>query len=375
MRIGIDYRAVTAAPLSGIARQVMALEQALLSRSGTDVVRFTAGPMDHPHRARACCPPWPSPAQGLHRPQERLKFELGFLPRALRETRMDAYIATANAGLPAWRPPRQVRYVVLLHDVFQLTMDNRHDHWMKAAVYRQFDRLEIGHSVRLADQIWCPSRFTMQEASKLFPRRTGRMHVLPNAVPPMAIPATEPMKGLPSRGFWLLVGTREPRKNVPWFLEQWSAVRAGHADEVPELVLVGSSGDVPENLRALPGCHFVSGISDAQLQALYASADRLWQPSRAEGFGLPAVEALWHGTPVAVARGSALDEVVPGDCVRFDPDDGSGLQQLMLRLARTGRQPAENAEGLIQWASRYDLPDYQKKVWGLLDRLLDKVDR
>ncbi|MEN1226717.1 glycosyltransferase, partial [Pseudomonas aeruginosa] len=63
------------------------------------------------------------------------------------------------------------------------------------------------------------------------------------------------------------------------------------------------------------------------------TAERLWQPSYAEGFGLPVVEALSVGTPVAVASGTSLDEITPPSAPRFSPTDGAALERLMLRLA------------------------------------------
>ena len=78
---------------------------------------------------------------------------------------------------------------------------------------------------------------------------------------------------------------------------------------MPPLVLVGSLDHLPEEQRGLPGLHALGGLDDAELHALYRQAERLWQPSYAEGFGLPVVEALSVGTPVAVASGTSLDEV------------------------------------------------------------------
>lgn len=133
--------------------------------------------------------------------------------------------------------------------------------------------------------------------------------MLHNLVPQFT-EAPEPLpEGLPAR-YWLVVGTREPRKNMAFFLAQWQASRARDPN-VPDLVLVGHASDVPATLGDLPGLHWRNGLSDGQLQALYRHAAYLWQPSYAEGFGLPVVEALSVGTPVAVARGSALDEVAP----------------------------------------------------------------
>ena len=168
MRVGLDYRPVTAAPWSGIARQVLALEAALLQRPGVEVLRFTACPADHPHRRLAECPARPSPADGLHRPRERFHFEVRFLPRAIRAQRLDLYIATANTGLPPCCAPAGTRYALLLHDVFQLTLDNYHASLARALAYRLIDWAGTARSLRLADAVWTPSRYTAQAAASCF---------------------------------------------------------------------------------------------------------------------------------------------------------------------------------------------------------------
>ena len=50
---------------------------------------FSEAPLAHPQRETALCPAWPSPLEGLQRPQVRLRFERKFLPQALREHRID----------------------------------------------------------------------------------------------------------------------------------------------------------------------------------------------------------------------------------------------------------------------------------------------
>ena len=123
MRVALDYRPATVAPSSGIARQVVALEDALRARGNTEVVLFSEAPLEHPQRQTAVCPAWASPLDGLQRPQVRLRFERGFLPRALHEQQIDLYIATANMGLPLCRKPAGTRYVLVLHDLFQFHMN------------------------------------------------------------------------------------------------------------------------------------------------------------------------------------------------------------------------------------------------------------
>ncbi|MGK4557429.1 glycosyltransferase, partial [Pseudomonas aeruginosa] len=222
MRIGLDYRTVGSSPHSGISRQVYAMEQALESLPGTQVTRFTVAPLDDPLRQRAVCPPWGCPRTAMHQPHQRLRFEAGFLPRALREQDIDLYISTFNMGLPLPPRPPGVRYALLIHDLFQITLKNYHANRLKALVYRVSDYLSIAYALRVADRVWTPSQYSADEAVRLFPGVAGKVRVLPNQVDGFAgEPADLSARGLPPR-YWLLVGTRELRKNVPWFVRAWA---------------------------------------------------------------------------------------------------------------------------------------------------------
>ncbi len=200
MRVALDYRPATVAPSSGIARQVLALEQALRARDDTDVVLLSEAPLDPPQRETAVCPAWASPLEGLQRPQVRLRFERGFLPRAIHEQRIELYIATANMGLPLCRKPAGTRYVLVLHDLFQLTQRNFHRSRLKALAYRLIDGASIAWSVWQADRVWCPSQFSCDEAARLFPWARAKFRVLNNLVPAFTA-APEPLPCATKGGF------------------------------------------------------------------------------------------------------------------------------------------------------------------------------
>ncbi|MCH8181287.1 MAG: glycosyltransferase family 4 protein [Proteobacteria bacterium] len=369
MKVGLDFRAVTAAPKSGVARQTLALHECVRRRAGTEVLALTAAPADHPHRHKAVCPVFASPVDGLHRPAERWRFERHFLPEAITAHGIDVYVASVNMGLPIGLTAAQrqrTRWVLHLHDVFQITQRNRHASAWRERAYRLIDRFSIGHAVRLADAIWVPSDHTAQSLMDLHPHASERIRVLPNAVPAEAWRCLQQDVFAPPR-YWLVVGTREPRKNVPWFVAAWAQARRQWPELIPELVLIGHPDDVP---GAPEGVRFVHGIQDAQLAGWYRQAERLWHPSLAEGFGLPVVEAAACGTPVASARGSALDEVTPPGSPRFDPHDTAALLALMHQVAEQRRSPSDAPERLLQWAQRYDLPAHAQRVDELLEELV-----
>jgi len=365
MRIGLDYRPAAGYTHSGIGRQNLALEQALRAHPEVSLQLFGVAPEDHPIRRRVHCPKWGSPLQGIHRLPVRLRFEAGFLPGALREAGIEVYLCNFNMGLPPGRKPAGLRYVLQLHDLFQLTLRNSHGSKLKERVYRATDRLSISRSVKLADRIWTPSQYTADELVRLFPEARDKVRVLPNLVSGFAGEAADITDlQVPAR-YWLAVGTREPRKNIPWFVAAWQAARQ-QSPQVPELLLIGTPEDLPAPVRHLPGLHYLTGLSDAQLHAVYQQAVRLWQPSYAEGFGLPVIEALGVGTPVAVASGSALDEITPPDSPRFSPTDGPALSALMTRLADA---PAENPDALRAWAKGYDTAAYRERFNQLIEEL------
>lgn len=365
MHIGIDYRPVSVAPYSGIARQVKGLEAALAGRCDTQISLFAVVPENHPLRTRVICPRWTTPLTGLQQPHKRWRFEAGFLPSALKEHNIDLYIATANMGLPIARKSQNKKSVLLLHDLFQLTENNYHKSRLKAYIYRVLDRLSIAWSVHVADQIWCPSLFTAQQVKTRYPHASSKVRVLPNLVSGFA-GSTESVDQLPSE-YWLLVGTREPRKNIPLFIDVWLKVKKEHP--VPDLVFVGDAADFPE-YASLPHIVWLSGITEGQLHFLYLHANYLWQPSYAEGFGLPVIEALSVGTPVITAQGSSLDEITPPDSYRFDPYSAQDLEKCMLKVLTVPVH--NNKKDCIAWAEKYNDISYKEHVSTLISELMPK---
>ena len=124
MRVGLDYRPATGFPNSGIGRQNIALEEAFRASPDVQLQLFSVAPFDHPVRKIAHCPRWATPMNGIHRLPERLRFDARFLPEALRDAEVEVYLANLNMGLPIGRKPAGMRYILQLHDLFQLTLNN-----------------------------------------------------------------------------------------------------------------------------------------------------------------------------------------------------------------------------------------------------------
>lgn len=132
-------------------------------------------------------------------------------------------------------------------------------------------------------------------------------------------------------------------KNVPRLLEAFGQLlaRADSAAHGPILVIVGHAGREQENLvaraRALgieKAVRFTGWIDSSDLEGLYRLARCFAYPSLFEGFGLPVLEAMRRGTPVASSSATSLAEVAGDGAALFDPLDVGAMSRTIERLLK-----------------------------------------
>ena len=141
---------------------------------------------------------------------------------------------------------------------------------------------------------------------------------------------------LPER-FILFVSTLEPRKNLVRLLAAWEPLyQAGVA---PHLVIAGKQGWLYgefavalERSPARDGVILTGYFPDGDLPALYSAAEAFVFPSLFEGFGLPVLEAMACGTPVACSGSSTLPEVAGGAALFFDPEDVEAIRSALSEM-------------------------------------------
>lgn len=120
--------------------------------------------------------------------------------------------------------------------------------------------------------------------------------------------------GLERRGYYFSLGTQLYHKNHAWVIEA--------ARRNPGLIFVVTGGGKGAADGESPANVIHTGyVSDGQMKALMRNAKALIEPSFAEGFGLPPLEALSLGTPAIVAQASCLPEVYSDTVTYFDPKD------------------------------------------------------
>ena len=223
-------------------------------------------------------------------------------------------------------PPRAT--VVTIHDLMHLT---RPEHATSAK--RAYARWMIGRALRLSARVIAGSEETKKEILAFGPAQSGKVVVISYGVRKEFFEGEEKKDGSrravaapsPSSPFKesfpyvLFLGNDKPHKNLDGLLRAWPHVHAAH----PALSLV-LAGVKPG--RILPdGTKAVGWVPDEDVPALVAGARVLVQPSFAEGFGLPVIEAQAAGTPVACSDLPALREAAGDAAIFFDPDDAASI--------------------------------------------------
>ena len=206
-----------------------------------------------------------------------------------------------------------------------------------------------------ADHVIALSWFAIDELVECFGVNPNRVSVVYCGVddewlaPPdeAAVAATLAHHNL-APGYFLTVGTLQPRKNVERLLEAWLMLPKALRDE-RALVVVGARGWRCETLVArleragLDGENIVwlDKVTDAQaLRHLYLGAGVFAFPSLYEGFGIPIVEAFASGVPVVASNASSLPEVTQGAALEFDPLNAGELADALQTLATDGAERA-----------------------------------
>ncbi len=232
----------------------------------------------------------------------------------------------------AKRLGRAAPAVVTCHDLMPFTLPGyyatRRERWLKQAFLRKPTR-----ALADADLVVAVSEFTERELRTRFDDLP--VEVVPNVVRPAfrPIPRDEAERGLGAAGILLppglrilSVGNDRAYKNVEATLRALAQPALAHANLVRVGPLTESQRQLAQANGVLRRTVFPGSIADDALALVYAACDVLAQPSLAEGFGIPVIEAMACGLPVVVSDGGALPEVA-GEAGVIVPLADSGFDQ------------------------------------------------
>ena len=233
-----------------------------------------------------------------------------------------------------------VPFVVTIHDLAHMMFPET----AHPKVVERYDYLLKRLEKDSRAQVIAVSHSGKQDILNLTSLTPDRVHVVHEALPQEArlVPAEQDLVqahldlGI-KKPFLLFVGTTEPRKNLKTLIQAWKKVRKEF-----DLVIAGAKGW--DDYTVEEGMHVLGYVSPMQLACLYRLAHALVFISLAEGFGLPILEAYFHGCPVITSRVSSMPEIGGKPALYVDPYDVEGIAETFLALeskntrARTQRE-------------------------------------
>lgn len=264
-----------------------------------------------------------------------------------------------------WFKGRGVKVVGLVYDLLPILRPQYFDDAL-VKVFRQWIDGLVAHT----DHCMCISQTVCNKLAQFieFAHPVARQRIGLSAIKlgadfveqaPPAQQISERLQRAFANPAFLVVSTIEPRKNHQLLLDTFEQLWASGFEV--NLVMVGKRGWKVDDLLLRIDSHpllnqklfFLENTSDEELRAAYAGARCLLCPSFDEGYGLPIVEALLHGTPVMASRIEVFMEV-GGDLIKyFDPASVQELYDLIVANLQHGATPKPVAGpqiNMVTWA-------------------------
>jgi glycosyltransferase involved in cell wall biosynthesis len=241
-----------------------------------------------------------------------------------RHSRLGRLLSLGNSG-----PIAHPRQLVVIHDA---AIYNAPDGFARS--YRAAHVLLDKFLSRTA-KVATISQFSRSELARSLGIRSEDILLAPNGADHMRLVAQDSSivnrLRLEPQKYFVTLGLSTANKNIPLAIEAYLLLNRPET----KLVIVGEQGTrvvVTQKLAKSDGVILAGRLTDEEVTGLLRSAAALLFPSRYEGFGLPALEAMAEGCPVIASTAPAIVEVCGNAALHFDPDNAALLSDFMLRV-------------------------------------------
>jgi len=374
MHIGLNLIFLVPGETGGMEVAARELVPALLAEAPPET-RFTA--FVNREAAAAKDGPWGELLPAVTVPvnaRDRTQWVRGeqmLLPRLAAREGINLVHSLASTA-PLWG---RFRRVVTVHDLIYARFPEAH-----AGIRDKGMKVLVPQAVRRSDRVIADSLSTRDDLVELLGVRSDRIDVVPLGLgsvrreTPLDEREVRARFDLGERRVLLSLSAKRPHKNL---LALIGALARIPAAERPVLVLAGYPTAHEAELRERAAgeglaadVRFPEWLSAEELEGLWALAQAFVFPSLYEGFGLPVLEAMARGVPVACSNASSLPEVAGDAALLFDPHDESAIAEALRRLLRDPalreslrtRGLARVAEFTWQRTARLTLESYRRAL-------------
>jgi len=226
-------------------------------------------------------------------------------------------------------------YVATLHDLNNILFPQSE----KSGLRERLERAALRRGLMRAKKVITVSQATMKDAARWLGLPESSLRVIYDAVDDqVAQPVAEPerlrtlQRYSVTDPFVLYAGRIQVHKNLPRLIDAFAVVKSrleSHARlHNLKLIIIGDDiGALPEvrhavmRTRVQDSVRFLGFVSAETLRVFYAGAEVFLFPSLYEGFGMPPLEAMAHGTPVVTSNVSSLPEAVGDAAELVNPEN------------------------------------------------------
>lgn len=249
------------------------------------------------------------------------------------------FLKKLNPDLVHFAMPQQpVLYkgkkVTTFHDLTLVKTYNSDKNWLIFHAKQLVGKSVFKKVAKDSDSIIAISKFTKKELVDFTEINEEKVTVIYESSD-VNLGASKSYK-LPYKNYLLYVGQQSDYKNVKRLGDAHQKLLKTYPDL--GLVLVGKknasalSNEAYFTKKAYKNIHFTDFVEDAQLNWLYAHATAYVFPSLMEGFGLPGLEAMGHGTPVISSNATCLPEIYGKAAHYFDPTNTDDIARAITEV-------------------------------------------
>jgi len=257
--------------------------------------------------------------------------------------------------------PSKGRKIVTVHDLFFMDYPGLANPEAGRDFYRR-----IRSSLKKADGVIAVSGFTKEKILEKFKIPEQKVRVIYHGLDRDFLKDVSRYKLRKTREYWelprsflLFVGSIDPRKNLPVLIEALKIVHDKY--KAIHLVIAGPEGKDSKRVMAKISSTGLESwvkrigfLNKEILIHIYNLATAFVFPSLMEGFGLPVIESMACGLPVAISRNSSLPEIAGDAALYFDPSSPEDIAETLIRILKKRNERRDLVERGKRRALEFD---------------------
>lgn len=272
-----------------------------------------------------------------------------YVKRLIKEIKPDIFWEINNLAPVRIKNPYG-KYIITIHDMFPLTMPG-----CFGRIYPYYFKYGLRKTINCVDGIVYNSNCTKKETEMFFPKAKEKKCVISYIIiPPI------PEMDVEDKDYFLYMGNLEKRKGTDILLNAYELyVQQGGTRE---LVIAGKirEDDIRQRVHELedkiPSLHYMGYVDDDTRTRLYRECGCFVFPSRAEGFGMPVIEAMQCGKNVIASDLEIFNELVGNAIEVFSLDDsGASVGNLTQKMLKNISVTADGKRSLFEEANKYSV--------------------